>query len=183
MNGEISADQLDDVHRLLAFLTHWLAYHILGADQNMARQIKKIELGTTPDEAFVQENDTCGHDAGDDVLRHLSRALKGAGRTDDIVCRLGGDEFLIICPDTDLEGGLYVAGMVCDRVAALSVPTGQGAWTGSISVGVSVRTSGMDDFDALVKAADGGVYEAKGAGKGCVRTVHAGSSECRKTEA
>jgi len=50
-----------------------------------------------------------GHDAGDEVLRQLSRQLRDTVRTDDVVCRLGGDEFLIICPGTALEGALQAS--------------------------------------------------------------------------
>ncbi len=55
---------------------------------------------------FKQVNDSCGHEAGDVVLKELSHTLKHSFRSDDIVCRLGGDEFLVICPNTDLAGCL-----------------------------------------------------------------------------
>lgn len=58
---------------------------------------------------FKEVNDTCGHDAGDLVLGELARTLQHAVRTDDLVSRLGGDEFLIICPDTDSSGGRQIA--------------------------------------------------------------------------
>ncbi|MCP4040781.1 MAG: diguanylate cyclase, partial [Gammaproteobacteria bacterium] len=58
-------------------------------------------------------------------------------------------------------------------VDALRVSAGEGEWRGSISVGVAVRTLGMEKPDALIKAADEGVYLAKRAGRNCVKTVEA----------
>ncbi len=119
-------------------------------------------------DGFKQINDTHGHDAGDDVLRALSRKLRQAVRTDDIVCRLGGDEFLIICEDTDLGGALKVAEKIRSEVAALRVRAGTGEWVGSVSVGVAIRIREMKGMEDLLKAADLGVYAAKRNGRNCV---------------
>jgi hemerythrin len=123
-------------------------------------------------DGFKQINDNHGHDAGDVVLRELAKQLNYAVRTDDIVCRLGGDEFLIICPKTDVEGVLRIAQLTHQKISALSVPVIGGAWQGSISVGAAVRTAAMRGPEDLIKVADQGVYSAKNAGKNCVRMVH-----------
>ena len=119
-------------------------------------------------DGFKQINDTHGHDAGDEVLRALSRQLRGAVRTDDLVCRLGGDEFFIICPATDMNGALKLAEKIRADVAALRVRAGTGEWCGSVSVGVAVRTVGMNKAEQFLKAADLGVYVAKRNGRNCV---------------
>ena len=121
-------------------------------------------------DGFKQINDNHGHDAGDRVLQALSNQLGNAVRTDDMVCRLGGDEFLIICSDTPMDGALQLAEKIRSEVAALTVSTGTGTgeWRGSISVGVAVRTVGMQSMDDLLKAADLGVYVAKRRGRNCV---------------
>jgi len=122
---------------------------------------------------FKEVNDTYGHDAGDDVLRELALTLQHAVRSDDIVCRLGVDEFLILCPNTEQEGrGMYIAEVIRKQVAALRVKTGGGAWQGSISIGFSTRTDQTKNHEALIKQADDGVYMAKRDGKNCVRTIH-----------
>jgi len=274
IHGGISANNRNAAKSLLQFLTHWLAYHILGSDQFMAKQIASIKSGCRPEEAYLDDaptkdpatdtllsalnglfqqvsernrelvqlnksledrvaertlaltdanqrledlantdvltglpnrrsalrsfasewdatirngtplscmmidadgfkgiNDTHGHDAGDLVLRALSTQLRHAVRTDDIVCRLGGDEFLIICPCTPLDGAMKLAETIRREVAALRVPAGAGEWRGSISVGVASRKAAMGGLEDLMKAADLGVYVAKHNGRNFVATA------------
>ena len=264
MSENISVDTHESMQHLLDFLIHWLAYHILYEDQNMARQIKAISSGLTPAEAYdteehgkhnateplilalnglfnllssrnkqlvqlnksleekVQErtkalskanhhleelaltdtltglpnrlhalrsmailwkesiktastlscmmidadyfkevNDTYGHDAGDMVLRSLAKTLQDSIRNDDIICRLGGDEFLIICPNTDINGAQRVAQNICEAVSEISIKTDAFIWDGSVSIGVAQRSDKMKNYDELIKAADQGVYAAK----------------------
>lgn len=122
-------------------------------------------------DGFKKINETCGHDAGDIVLRQLARCLQQAVRNDDLVCRLGGDEFLIICAKTPLEGAMRTAEKMRREVSALRVPASDGFWVGSISVGVAARLPGMTNAEALLKAADDGVYAAKVQGRNCVASV------------
>ena len=119
-------------------------------------------------DGFKQINDTHGHDAGDRVLQALSMQLRNAVRTDDLVCRLGGDEFLIICAATPMDGALQLAEKIRSDVAALRVNAGAGEWRGSVSIGVAVRTAGMNSMEDLLKTADLGVYAAKRNGRNCV---------------
>ena len=258
---------------LLQFLTHWLAYHILGSDQFLAKQIAAIQAGKRPEDAYLADvphkdpatatllsaldglfqqvsernqelllnktlearvaertlalseanrqlddlantdpltglpnrryalsyfakewalsvsggypiscmmvdadgfktvNDTQGHDAGDVVLRALSKRLQHSVRTDDVVCRLGGDEFLIICTGTPLAGVIKIAETVRSDVAKLCISAGSGEWHGSISIGVATRTDDMERLEDLMRAADGAVYEAKRNGRNRVEAA------------
>ena len=270
--GNVSAGNIAQATAFLEFLTHWLAYHILGEDKQMAGQIEAINAGIPPHEAYVQIkqqrdgamepllkalnglfdqvskrnrelkrlnesleekvaqrtkalmeanqhleelsltdvltgvpnrrhamrrlatlwqesiennadlscimidadhfkqiNDTYGHNAGDDVLMELSNTLKHGVRSDDIVCRLGGDEFLVICPSTSLSGAIHVAEAIRQKVAAMEVATGGDPWLGSVSVGVATHNDTMLSYEDLIKAADKAVYQAKKAGKNCVK--------------
>lgn len=272
--SNISINSLKQSRYFLKFLIHWLAYHILGKDQDMARQINAIESGMPPQDAYqalhvekddatepllealhslfehvaerneelrqlnesledkvterTQEllkanqhleelsltdtltklpnrrhamrylaslwkesaqtnsplvcmlidadhfkavNDTYGHDAGDVVLIELAKALKHSLRNDDVVCRLGGDEFLVICPNTDKQGGMHIAELTRKTVAELRIPTGDGFWHGSVSIGVAHRSTEMQQYEELIKEADKGVYLAKEDGKNAVRAV------------
>lgn len=122
-------------------------------------------------DGFKTINDSFGHDAGDKVLCELAWNLRDAVRTDDLVCRLGGDEFLILCPKTDAAGVLIIAQLVHERIRALRVTVPGGEWRGSISVGVAVRSAGMEQPQDLIKLADRGVYAAKEAGRNCVKML------------
>ncbi len=262
----------DIASRMLDYLVHWLTYHILGQDQNMARQIEAVHSGMDAAAAFEAEereqdaaiealiealngllaqlssrnrellelnrsleqrvaertralseanerlkvlsledsltglsnrrhammlletlwtesfqqgtplaalmidadnfkavNDTHGHDAGDTVLIELARVLKHFVRTDDLVFRLGGDEFLVLCPRTDRKGALTVAEQLGKHVADLRVPVGNETWTGSISIGVASQIPSSRAFEEMIKEADDAVYQAKAAGRNCIR--------------
>jgi hemerythrin len=123
-------------------------------------------------DGFKHVNDHYGHDAGDVVLRELAGQLLNSVRSDDILCRLGGDEFLVICAETPLEGALLLAESLRKRVAQLLVKVGPGEWHGSISVGVATRLDSMPGLESLIKAADSGLYVAKQRGRNCVATAH-----------
>jgi diguanylate cyclase (GGDEF)-like protein len=148
-------------HALQQLSKHW---------EESTKKGKPLSLMMIDADHFKEINDTYGHDAGDAVLCELARTLQHSVRTDDFVCRLGGDEFLIICPKTDRKGGLNIAEIVRSKVSEMSVKTGDGFWNGSVSIGLAAYHKNMKNYEALIKAADEGVYEAKKAGKNCVRT-------------
>jgi len=122
-------------------------------------------------DGFKTINDTFGHDAGDEVLRQLAHCLHHAVRNDDVVCRLGGDEFLIICRNTPLDGVLWLAEKVRAEVATLRVSAGSGHWRGSVSIGVAACQTPQCGVQALLKAADQGVYLAKNHGRNAVASI------------
>lgn len=116
-------------------------------------------------------NDTHGHDAGDAVLVGFARTLRESVRTDDIVCRLGGDEFLVICPNTYIEGGIHVANNLLRNINNLKIPVGQknDKWKGSASIGVACVDKNTKTYEDLIKVADINVYRSKEAGRNCIR--------------
>lgn len=120
---------------------------------------------------FKAINDTYGHDVGDTVLRQTSGALKRGLRTQDVICRTGGDEFLVICPDTSLQSALVCAERVRRSVESLPITTGMLQLKGTVSIGVATRDAGMNDADALIKRADQGAYLAKQRGRNRVATA------------
>ena len=122
-------------------------------------------------DGFKEVNDGFGHEAGDAVLRELARCLRQSVRSDDAVCRLGGDEFLVICSRTPLLGALKTAESIRQNVCELRVPVGSVSWHGSVSCGVAVRQAGMGDPGELLRAADQGLYVAKHGGRNRVGTV------------
>ncbi|AYH42880.1 diguanylate cyclase [Azoarcus sp. DN11] len=120
---------------------------------------------------FKQINDTRGHDVGDEVLRAAADALRNALRGQDVICRTGGDEFLAICPETDLPRALMCAERLRSALDALALQVDGAKVVISASIGVAMRESWMPDVDALIKQADLGAYLAKQKGRNCVATV------------
>lgn len=127
---------------------------------------------------FKQINDTYGHDVGDDVLRAAADSLRGALRGQDVICRTGGDEFLAICPETDLARALSCAERLRNALDALRIPAGDAELRISASIGVAMRVETMSDVDALMKEADRGAYLAKEQGRNCVATVQTSPAGC-----
>lgn len=120
---------------------------------------------------FKEINDGYGHDVGDAVLRQSAAALKHGLRSQDVVARTGGDEFLVLCPDTDLKAALVCAERIRASVAQARVKVGDQHLSVSISVGVAQRDDLMADADAMIKRADQGAYVAKAQGRNQVATV------------
>lgn len=122
-------------------------------------------------DGFKQINDSYGHDVGDMVLRQSADALRLALRGQDVICRTGGDEFLVICPDTDLNQAITCGERLRVAVDTLAIETGAEALRLTISIGVAVRDDSMADLDALMKRADQGAYLAKQRGRNCVASM------------
>ena len=114
---------------------------------------------------FKTINDTFGHDAGDVVLVEFSNVLKFNLRTDDIICRIGGDEFLVICPSTDADGALKIATKLHKKINKIRIEFKNACWIGSASIGVVTVNDKIAAKDKILKAADKSVYDAKNAGK------------------
>lgn len=125
---------------------------------------------------FKSVNDTYGHLAGDEVLRALAGALHDEIRETDAVGRFGGEEFVVVLPDTTTDETYGVAERIRERVSAMRVPVtstqnGGGDPTDTVitgltvSVGVSSFPKHGDDLDTLVFAADTALYTAKNNGR------------------
>ena len=120
---------------------------------------------------FKEINDSYGHDAGDEVLKRLAIEMSHAVRSDDIVCRMGGDEFTAICPNTSLKGAMYLAEQIRQRIASLKLRAGEGCWAGSLSIGVATLNEETNSLGSLLKIADESVYMAKRSGRNCVKSI------------
>ncbi|MFN3543582.1 MAG: diguanylate cyclase [Thiobacillus sp.] len=114
---------------------------------------------------FKSVNDTFGHAAGDMVLREAAALMRASARREDSVCRFGGEEFLVICPNTNLEAALHSAERLRQALASRTIDLGQTSRQITASIGVAAREPGTADIDALVSAADQALYAAKAAGR------------------
>lgn len=118
---------------------------------------------------FKHINDTHGHAAGDRVLRESAATLRASARREDSICRIGGEEFLVICPNTDIRATLQSAERLRASLEAKPVVIGKTQKTVTASIGVSTRQAATADIDALVSAADQALYAAKDSGRNRVR--------------
>jgi two-component system, cell cycle response regulator len=110
---------------------------------------------------FKAINDLLGHLAGDKTLQEFAVVAKANTRAIDTVGRWGGEEFLVICPETDAGAAMIVARRLCDAVRAHAFSTG---WTHTISLGVAALANG-DSLDSLLHRADKAMYLAKKQGR------------------
>lgn len=109
---------------------------------------------------FKLVNDRLGHAAGDECLQAVSRLLRNAVRGSDVVGRYGGDEFVLLLPDTDVEGACALGEKLLRLLAALAAPVPVRA-----SVGVAQWDAEMSRPDELFRAADRALYRAKRRGR------------------
>ena len=109
---------------------------------------------------FKAVNDSLGHPAGDDVLRHVARSLATAAREIDLVARYGGEEFTVILPGCSLEDGLRVAERMRAGVSLNSDVAGV-----TLSAGVACIPDNAADGDGLIAAADEAMFKSKRAGR------------------
>jgi two-component system cell cycle response regulator len=111
---------------------------------------------------FKRVNDTFGHDAGDETLRRLGKAIQEETRGIDVASRIGGDEFAIILPETELEAGIEVAERLKKAISSVQIPAVVQV-TASVGVAAFPSRDGTTG-NALVNAADAAMYQAKRAG-------------------
>ncbi len=114
---------------------------------------------------FKHINDTHGHDAGDAVLREVAARLRKSLRTMDVVCRIGGEEFLVLCRDTDARNAPMIAERLRKSIESACVDSGGTDIRVTVSIGVASKDAHTADAQALVKNADLAIYQSKNAGR------------------
>lgn len=114
---------------------------------------------------FKSINDRFGHAGGDAVLVAVAAAIRAAVRTSDVVARIGGEEIVVLMPDTDDAGAATVAEKVRASVEATVPTVGDQSIVVTISIGFATATAGQPTLDALVRAADEAMFRAKQGGR------------------
>jgi len=114
---------------------------------------------------FKMINDTYGHVTGDRVLREVAILLRDSIRQPDVVGRYGGEEFLLILPNTDLQAASLQAARLCKLVRNSSVKIDQRSIHVTLSIGVTQLQSAVDTWQTLLSRADTAMYEAKRKGR------------------
>ncbi|MFL9812454.1 GGDEF domain-containing protein [Stutzerimonas sp. VN223-3] len=111
---------------------------------------------------FKRINDSYGHDAGDQVIRHLAQIMTACSRGADTLCRSGGEEFLMLLPDTNLESAVLVAERLRQCVEQDEISQ-VGHLT--ISLGIALWPLHADSIEGVLKLADSALYKAKQQGR------------------
>ena len=121
---------------------------------------------------FKAINDTHGHSGGDTVLKIISAALKDCVRESDVVGRYGGEEFLVILPNTSPESAMLFAERIRSSINERKIVLNDIECQVAISIGISGVESRFPELDVtnLVTSADQALYAAKGAGRNCIRS-------------
>ena len=117
---------------------------------------------------FKWWNDTLGHQTGDRILESIATQLRDEARNIDLVARWGGEEFVILAPETDLNGAQALAERIRQRIAATYQPEGELV---TLSFGVAEAQSESLSLSNLMRAADTALYAAKTSGRNCVKTA------------
>jgi diguanylate cyclase (GGDEF)-like protein len=119
---------------------------------------------------FKKVNDAHGHLVGDQVLQVLTKLVTRTTRATDIVCRYGGEEFIVLMPEANREEGLAMAERLRQEISRMTVVTTAGTLTLTVSLGVAELGPEEDEnLGALIARADRAMYQAKAAGRNTVR--------------
>jgi len=133
--------------------------------EEVKRHEKPLSLLAMDIDHFKKINDTYGHDVGDVVLKTFAGLLRGMVRQSDICARLGGEEFVVLLPNTDLEGAKVLAERIRTAVAKNPVEHDSTVIVFTVSIGVSQYRKGMQNIYELIKEADIALYRAKEGGR------------------
>ena len=118
---------------------------------------------------FKAVNDTHGHAAGDAAIRHVAFVLERTLRGQDLFGRYGGDEFVVVMPDTGGEEARRACERLRETIANTALAFGDSRFACNVSIGVASLRGDEADFERLVRTADGALYEAKRQGRNRVR--------------
>jgi len=126
---------------------------------------RKISLLMTDIDHFKSVNDTYGHATGDVVLKRLGEILRGLKRDTDTVARFGGEEFCVLCEETDMRGAVQLGQRIREALEAEVFHTELGKLKVTLSVGVATYPKDASDSPSLFEAADKALYAAKHGGR------------------
>jgi diguanylate cyclase (GGDEF)-like protein len=120
---------------------------------------------------FKRVNDSYGHAVGDQVIKATGKCLLDAIRDHDVLARIGGEEFVVLLPETPLEGAMALAERLRSAVAALQVEAGGPRVTWTVSCGVTEVLESDQRFEEVLDRADACLYTAKGTGRNRVSST------------
>jgi two-component system cell cycle response regulator len=155
-------DQLTGLHN-----RRYLETHFSGLFDESAMRARDLSVLMLDIDKFKLVNDTYGHDAGDEVLKEFANRVKDATRIVDVVARLGGEEIVVVLPETGLQAAAAVAERIRSHIEAqpFAIYSGTSQITVTVSIGVASRRAGDQSPAQMLKRADEALYRAKGGGR------------------
>jgi two-component system cell cycle response regulator len=155
-------DQLTGLHN-----RRYMSRHLDTLIENAGKSGKPIAFLIIDIDHFKSVNDTYGHDAGDEVLKEFANRISANIRGIDLACRYGGEEFVVVMPDTDMQLAMSVAerlrGSVEKSLFSISCAPHKLAIT--VSIGIAGSQGSKDTAQALLRRADQALYCAKREGR------------------
>ncbi|MGI9481770.1 MAG: PleD family two-component system response regulator [Hyphomicrobiales bacterium] len=145
----------------------YMESHLSALVQSAGNRGKALTLLALDIDHFKQINDTHGHDAGDAVLKEFAKRVRTVVRGDDLACRTGGEEFIIVLPETNMAAACSIAERlrksISDEPFDIGLP--EGTFNLTVSIGLSSLDSIAETPGELIKRADIALYEAKRSGR------------------
>ncbi|WP_157746912.1 GGDEF domain-containing protein [Marinobacter sp. LV10R510-11A] len=164
-------------NQLTALLNRRATHHLLEREHARAQRYGtgySLILGDL--DKFKHVNDRYGHNIGDIVLQETARRLGSHMRAQDALCRWGGEEILMMLPETDLDGALHVAEKIRLSFADEPMLAGEHRIPQTISLGVT-NCRARDDIESAIKRADDALYQAKENGRNRAEAIPSPYSE------
>lgn len=149
---------------------HYLNTHLGNMVKQSLQNGKHLALMIMDMDHFKQVNDTYGHDAGDKVLKQLAAAIMQASRSSELVARFGGEEFVILMPETDPQSAYNAANRIREIIESTKFKINDtDTISKTISIGVANLYPDGDSAESLLKRADEALYDAKHSGRNQVK--------------
>jgi two-component system cell cycle response regulator len=150
----------------------YMTRHLEALIQRAGTTAKSLSVMLFDIDHFKSVNDTYGHDVGDEVLKGLAQRVSGNMRNFDMVARFGGEEFVVVMPDTAGDTALSVAERLCQRIAAEPFPisAAPNLLNVTVSIGITDLQGPNDTADEMLKRADRAMYRAKNGGRNRVES-------------
>jgi diguanylate cyclase (GGDEF)-like protein len=170
-----SADEMADLAMKDALTGIHNRRHFTGRLDNEWKRFRRynrpLSLLLLDIDHFKSVNDRYGHDVGDQAIIAVARSCGLQTRDSDVVARIGGEEFAILLPETELVDARVAAERLRRAVAAEPIATSAGPISVTISIGAALATTKLNDAAELMKLADDALYAAKRGGRNCVAAV------------
>ena len=145
----------------------YMETHLSSLAEQAASRGKPLSVLVLDIDFFKSINDGHGHDAGDDVLREFALRIRKSIRNIDLACRYGGEEFVVVMPETDMAVATMVAERLRRRIASepFAIQQGSNHLNVTISVGIAAMNAPNETAAAILKRADQALYRAKRDGR------------------